>query len=265
MMIFMPIKAVIFDLYRTLIDPSATKSPDVQTHEFLQRKFGIKVDFTTFRKTKEKIYIKYFKQRDTHPFTEIDPKHWWEEIFLALGVKKSDLQDDDLEAVIRLRNEIWMPNTKLYPEVKDLLQQLKQAFKLKLAVITNISRGDFARENMNYLGITGFFDVILTSAESGIRKPNPVIFHDALARLKVKPQEAIFCGDTKWDDIKGAKDAGIWSVLISRPQTDADGHPTMDSNPLYHHPIEIEADHVLEDLRELIPIIEKLNALPSSS
>ncbi|MHC1590748.1 MAG: HAD family hydrolase [Candidatus Helarchaeales archaeon] len=255
----MTIKAVIFDLYRTLIDPTATKNPDEETYQFLQEKFGVQATFEQFKKKKEEIYIKYFKQRDTPPFNEIEPKYWWKEIVESLSPSHSSITEDDLEGIIRLRNGIWMPRTRLYPEVREVLEHLKHEQHLKLGVITNISRGDFARKNMDYLHVTHFFDVILTSAEEGIRKPHPLIFKQALSRLGVNNSETIFCGDTRWDDVKGARDAGIFAVLVERPNTGTDGHPTVNTEPLYFHHTEVEPDHVVKNLKELIPLIDKMN------
>jgi len=55
------------------------------------------------------------------------------------------------------------------------------------------------------------FDAILFSAEEGIEKPDPEIYHRALKRLSVMPAEAIFVDDTL-KNVEGAQAVGMLGV-----------------------------------------------------
>jgi len=52
------------------------------------------------------------------------------------------------------------------------------------------------------------FDLILFSAEEGVQKPDPEIYHRALQRLGVAPHEAVFVDDVL-DNVEGACAVGM--------------------------------------------------------
>jgi putative hydrolase of the HAD superfamily len=57
---------------------------------------------------------------------------------------------------------------------------------------------------------------VVDSATAGAPKPDPRIFHEALARLGVEPSRALHVGDTPEADGDGARAAGIDVRLIDR-------------------------------------------------
>ena len=59
------------------------------------------------------------------------------------------------------------------------------------------------------LGLAGYLDAMVTSEEAGVEKPNPKIFLDCLNKLNVKPNEAVFIGDSFERDVCGAHAAGL--------------------------------------------------------
>jgi putative hydrolase of the HAD superfamily len=103
--------------------------------------------------------------------------------------------------------------------------------------------------------LKGLFDTVVISGDINKRKPNPEIFQKALANLRVEASKAIFVGDTPSVDVKGARNAGIKSVLIKRP---ASG-PT-DSMLLIRKPREedenVKPDRVSGNLKELLRVLE---------
>lgn len=103
-------------------------------------------------------------------------------------------------------------NTQLVPGVETVLQHL--AKKYRLAVISN-SMSDVPRWGIEKFDLAQFFDVIVVSRDLGIRKPNPEIFHYALANLKVKPSETLHVGDLLSQDVLGAQQSGIRAVWIN--------------------------------------------------
>ena len=50
------------------------------------------------------------------------------------------------------------------------------------------------------------------SSETGKRKPHPAIFETVLARLGVDPGRAVFVGDRRYEDVRGAKEVGMTTV-----------------------------------------------------
>lgn len=67
-----------------------------------------------------------------------------------------------------------------------------------------------------YLEAAGLpaFDAVSVSAEVGARKPHSLIFRDVCTKLDVKPEEAVFVGDTWSTDVVGALRSGLAPVWI---------------------------------------------------
>jgi putative hydrolase of the HAD superfamily len=66
------------------------------------------------------------------------------------------------------------------------------------------------------LGLGGMLDAVVTSAEAGVRKPAPEIFHAALAGVQCPAERALYVGDSLEVDVAGGRAAGIRSVLLDR-------------------------------------------------
>jgi putative hydrolase of the HAD superfamily len=64
-------------------------------------------------------------------------------------------------------------------------------------------------------GIATLLDGVVSSAESGARKPDPAIFAPALEIARCGPGEALHVGDTD-DDVAAAREAGIAALRIDR-------------------------------------------------
>ena len=52
-----------------------------------------------------------------------------------------------------------------------------------------------------------------------MRKPDSEIFHLALKNINLRPVQSVFVGDNPVADIKGAKEAGLATVLLA-PEDD---------------------------------------------
>jgi putative hydrolase of the HAD superfamily len=63
------------------------------------------------------------------------------------------------------------------------------------------------------MGLADRLDTAVFSSEVGKRKPHPAIFEAALEALGVEPGRALFVGDRRFEDIRGAKEVGMATVL----------------------------------------------------
>jgi len=81
-----------------------------------------------------------------------------------------------------------------------------------LGIITNRSRP--VHEEVEALGLTPYFDLILAAGEVNTFKPDPGIFEHALNQVEVQPQASLYVGDNYYADIVGAARAGLHPVLI---------------------------------------------------
>jgi putative hydrolase of the HAD superfamily len=78
-----------------------------------------------------------------------------------------------------------------------------------------VSNWDYSlRGTLAGLGLE--FDAIVTCGETGVRKPDPRIFLEALGRLGVAPADALHIGDRDGTDGAGARAAGIDVRIVDR-------------------------------------------------
>ena len=107
----------------------------------------------------------------------------------------------------------WSPvYEELYPDTVKCLQVLKE--KYKLGIIANQIPG--AEKRLEGMGIRRYFDLIVTSAEEGVAKPDPGIFKIALNRAGCAPEQAVMIGDRIDNDIVPAKQMGMKTVRIKQ-------------------------------------------------
>ncbi|MFD1470460.1 HAD family hydrolase [Hymenobacter caeli] len=99
------------------------------------------------------------------------------------------------------------------PGARALLEALKPHYRI--GVVTN-NRTVEQVDKLRHLGLEPFVDVLITSEDVGVPKPDPRIFQAALARLGARPAEAVLVGDNWTADAVGALGAGIRPVWLNR-------------------------------------------------
>ena len=81
-----------------------------------------------------------------------------------------------------------------------------------MAVISNWSEDLHAL--LAGLGLSEPLEFTLTSAEERCEKPDAEIFHRALERAGVSPENALHIGDSPRNDYDGARAAGMDALLL---------------------------------------------------
>jgi len=104
--------------------------------------------------------------------------------------------------------------SEYYHCVEDVLRELSA--KYKVALLSN-TMSDQPRELLEDSGLDRYFDVIVCSRDTGVRKPNPEIFRLVLSELGVEPGETVHVGDSVEADMYGARDSGLTGVWIRAP------------------------------------------------
>ena len=117
---------------------------------------------------------------------------------------------DDAVQEIRATARYDHAHERLYPGVPSLLARLANSFRL--GVIANQSLGTEAR--LREHGILQHFSVVAASAELGLAKPDPAIFHWALERAGCAPEQAVMVGDRLDNDVGPAKRLGLQTVRV---------------------------------------------------
>jgi putative hydrolase of the HAD superfamily len=101
----------------------------------------------------------------------------------------------------------------LYPETPGVLKGLKEQ-GYELGIISNFDSRLF--NVLRGLGIADLFDTITISSLAHAAKPAPKIFQLALDKHAMDPDDAVHVGDSRRDDVDGARKAGLQAVLIER-------------------------------------------------
>jgi HAD superfamily hydrolase (TIGR01509 family) len=95
---------------------------------------------------------------------------------------------------------------EVIPGVVTALARLR-ALGLALAVVANWDFG--LHQHLEQHGLDVWFDTVVSSAETGVKKPDPAPFRLALERLGVEPGRALHVGDRRPHDEVGALAAGM--------------------------------------------------------
>lgn len=108
------------------------------------------------------------------------------------------------------------------PKLREILEPFRgHALLLTAAPYTWVSRV------LHYLGVADIFGENIITGEPDIRKPDPVIFHQAAMQLNAHPSNIVSIGDQNYSDILPAKSLGMTTVLIGPERLDA--HYRVDS------------------------------------
>lgn len=100
----------------------------------------------------------------------------------------------------------------VYPEAENCLNKLSKHYKI--GIIANQNFG--SKERLDKLGLLKYIDLVITSAEEGVAKPDLRIFQIALDRADSKAEEAVMVGDRLDNDIIPANKIGMTTVWIKQ-------------------------------------------------
>ncbi|MEE1811240.1 HAD family hydrolase [Streptomyces sp. BE133] len=105
----------------------------------------------------------------------------------------------------------YLDETDLYPDVRLALEGLR---KLGIRVIVAGNQTSKAGEMLRALGLPA--DLVATSAEWGVAKPDAEFFRRVLAASGAAPHETVYVGDHPANDVFPAKAAGLRPAHIRR-------------------------------------------------
>jgi putative hydrolase of the HAD superfamily len=132
------------------------------------------------------------------------------------------------EPMAELEMAFWKASvsTTPMPGAREALEQFHRS-GLRLGVVSNCAFSqDVLRYELEKHGLAERLEFIVVSAEYSVRKPNPLLFETAAAKLGVACEEIWFVGDRLDTDVTGAKAAGMEAVWFqpgnhSQPSPDA--------------------------------------------
>lgn len=133
-----------------------------------------------------------------------------------------EVTDDELNRFLEAEHAAWDPARQLGAHTHALLDSLRDR-GLKTGLVSNaFDPGWLLHRDLEQMGLGERLDVAVFSSEVGRRKPDESIFRAALRALEVEPEEALFVGDRRYEDVRGAKELGMTTVLAIWFRADED-------------------------------------------
>ena len=192
----MPVKAVIFDAYGTLLrneDLMLIPRRIVADHGL-----SVRIDDVW------RVWIDLYSEA-----TQLPPFRTLREIqgeILPRVLRRFDVGADAAQYV----DLFFQVTTKveLYPETLEVLNALGH---IRPAVVSNADH-----EHLTAWNFTLPVEFILISEIVRAYKPHPLVFQRALDQFGLQPDEVLHVGDSDVDDVKGAKAAGLRVAWVNR-------------------------------------------------
>jgi phosphoglycolate phosphatase len=128
----------------------------------------------------------------------------------ALAADKQELVDKVMAAMREKYIEICLDKTRPYNGLERVLESLK-TLRVRMAVLTNKDQKMAEKIVRHLFGDT--FEIIIGGNNGIPVKPEPTSLLQVLKGLDVKPEEALFVGDSNVD-VKTAKAAKVKSVGV---------------------------------------------------
>lgn len=203
----MPKRAVIFDLYGTLV-----KQPSMDVRQALLAEMAAAMDIPAdafvgaWMEGFWERQVGYFGTEEGHlehiagrVGAAPDPRRVARAAEVALTFDRESLQATRSDAV-------------------DTLRALKSA-GLRLGLLSNCGVG--IPKVWAECSMAPFIDAPVFSSTAKLKKPDPRIYELALRGLGVAPEDTLYVADGMDDELTGARNVGIAPILLQSPDEDA--------------------------------------------
>jgi putative hydrolase of the HAD superfamily len=129
-----------------------------------------------------------------------------------LGGFGVDLDDGELDRFLAAEHAAWEPARLLGAHTHALLDSLRERGLLTGLVSNAFDPGWLLHRDLAHMGLAERLDAAVFSSEVGLRKPHRAVFEATLGQLDVEPEDALFVGDRRYEDMRGAKELGMTTV-----------------------------------------------------
>jgi putative hydrolase of the HAD superfamily len=210
------IKVILFDFGSTLIYSKDPWPPIYeQADQALAQVFrqaGVPLDVKAFSSEFETFLDCYYAERGASPI-EKTTFSALQELLHQKGLQATppSMIRSALDAMYSITQQNWYLENDAIPTLKSL-----QEHSYRLGMVSNTSDDDNVQKMLDRWKLRSFFEIIVTSAGVGIRKPDERIFRVALDHFGVPPEQVAMVGDSLEADILGANQLGLYSIWITR-------------------------------------------------
>jgi len=211
-----PFQVVLFDLGSTLIyfDADWPVIMPVANRQMVETllDLGYRLDAARFCADFERRMQDYYVERDTE-FIEYTTDYILHNLLEENGYH--DPPPEHTRLALDSLYKITQTHWKVETDARATIEELHKC-GYRLGLISNAGDSKDALTLFDKTRLRTFFEVVLISADVGVRKPAPGIFEMALRQMGVQPGQAVMVGDTLGADILGARNAGLASIWITR-------------------------------------------------
>jgi putative hydrolase of the HAD superfamily len=198
---------IFFDLDHTLWD--FDRNSKTAFHRVFE-KHRVTVPISEFIEVYEPINLKYWKLFREERVSKQELRRG--RLIEAFAALKRTLPLAEIDALAVSYIEELPVDNHLFEGAIEVLEYLKP--KYQLHIITNGFR-EVQHIKLKNSGIQSFFNTITTSEEVGVKKPNVLVFENALAKAGTRPQTSLMIGDSLEADIQGAEKAGMHTLFYN--------------------------------------------------
>lgn len=170
--------------------------------------------------------------------TESGREHSFEDrlagAFAQFGLESTPAHE--LSSLVERLGEHIVAEATLVDGVREVIPELARHYRL--GIVSNYPCAPLVARSMQRFGLLDCFSAIVVSGDWGWTKPHPGIYREALRRIEITHERALFVGDDLVNDVKGPKAVGMRAAWFAPGKQRGDAP---------------EADTHLVDLRELPP------------
>ncbi len=245
-----PLRAVVFDLFDTLVDLDLQGLPSVRVgersfpstvgllHERVREVNDVSLE--RFANTLSEV-DKELRAPRAERGRELATLERFEAVLAKLGVGEPELAQRLTEVHMGCVRE-QVTHLAHHGDVLDALRG-----RVRLAVCSNFSHSQTALRVLEDAGLRWYFDAVIVSDAVGWRKPRAEIFHATLGALGTAPEETLHVGDSLAADVAGAAALGLRTAWLTRCVRDPERARREHAGAA--------PDHVIGDLREVLALV----------
>lgn len=240
----MPIRALSFDLFDTLVDLDMSGVPLQETLDALHAAVAphTELDRAGFAAAARGADRELREER--YPAgREIATEERFAVVLERIGVKVPGL----VETLTGVHMDVLRDRVSVPPHHVGLLRRLRERGPVGLC--SNFTHAPTARRILDESELTAHLDPIVISVDVGLRKPRPEIFESLLRGLGCPPASTLHVGDNLQADVAGAAALGMRTAWLTRRVPDPDAALAAYGGPA--------PDHVIADLEEIPELLEE--------
>jgi REG-2-like HAD superfamily hydrolase len=213
------IKAIFYDAGHTLVKPR----PEIEeVWDFLAAQLGVEIEATRrgpFPDVSAFFYSRLGEDGLGAYSSDAAARSFWTAYYAyALATVTPDLPRAEIESAGDALYD-WYNDPAQWQPFPDTIPALETARERGLVQGVVSDWGTDLLPILHAHEITRLMDFVVASAVVGSSKPHRDIFLYALGRAGLRPEEAIYVGDSYLADVLGSRAAGLHPVLIDREGT----------------------------------------------